>query len=338
MSTSTVLVFPGQGSQWAGMAAELLNSNAVFTTRLRECAAAVARYVGWDVGDVLRQRPGAPTLDRVEVVQPALWSVHVALAALWLASGLVPRAVIGQSQGEIAAACVSGALTLDDAARVITFRSELFARTLVGTGGIASIRLSANDIACRLGVYDGRLEIAGDIGPQTCTLAGDVTALDDLVARLTDDGVKACLIPASIPSHCFAIEPLRDQLVQGLVDIRPQPTQIPMYSTVTGNAVDGAELNAGYWYDNARLPVLFQPGIDNLLARGARVFVESSAHPVLTSAIRATGQACGVPVVVTGTLRRGHGDIAEFRSAVACVAAGSVSRRRSGSDPTTLVR
>jgi polyketide synthase 7 len=117
------------------MAAELLDSSPVFHARLRECASAVARYVAWDVEDVPRRRPGAPTLDRVKVVQPALWSVHVSLAALWMDYGLVPRAVIGQSQGEIAAACVSGALTLDDAARIITLRSELFAQTPVGTGG-----------------------------------------------------------------------------------------------------------------------------------------------------------------------------------------------------------
>ena len=318
-----VLVFPGQGSQWAGMAADLLDSSTVFTARLRECSAAVARYVGWDVEDVLRQRPGAPTLDLVEVVQPALWAVHVSLAALWMANGLVPQAVIGQSQGEIAAACVAGGLTLDDAARIITYRSDLFSRTLVGTGGIASIRLSANDIEPHLDAYSGRLEIAGDIGPHTATVAGDLEPLEHLVAKLDSHGVRASLIPASIPSHCFAIEPLRDRLTDALSAIRPQQTQIPMYSTVTATLIDGRDLTAGYWYDNARRPVLFQSGVRSLIAHGARVFVESSAHPVLTSAMTATGRQCDISVMVTGTLRRGHGDLTQFNTAFADATATS---------------
>lgn len=305
------------------MAAELLDSSPVFQLRLRECASAVARHVGWDVEDVLRRRPGSPTLDRVEVVQPVLWSVHVSLAALWMDNGLVPRAVIGQSQGEIAAACVSGALTLDDAARIITLRSELFAQTLVGTGGIASIRLPAMDIEPLLGAYDGRLEIAGDIGPQTATVAGDLIPLEHLVTVLNGRGVQATVIPASIPSHCFAIEPLRDRLIDALSVIRPLPTQIPMYSTVTAAVIDGRELSADYWYDNARRPVLFQPAMHNLLSHGARVFVESSAHPVLTSAMTATAQLAGIPVAVMGTLRRGHGDMTQFLTCLEQVAAST---------------
>jgi acyl transferase domain-containing protein len=312
----TVLVFPGQGSQWAGMAAELLDGSETFRLRLRECAAAVARYVGWDVEDVIRQRPGTPTIDRVEVVQPALWAVHVSLAALWMDHGIVPDAVVGQSQGEIAAACVAGALSLDDAARVITLRSQLFAETLVGRGGIASVAMSATALEPLLTPYHGLLDIAGDIGPATATVAGDEACLGDLVAKLHGRAIRATVIPASIPSHCHAIDPLRARLTELLAPVAPRTTDIPMWSTVTGGAIDGRLLDAEYWYANARQPVLFAPAVRSLLNHGAQRFIESSAHPVLVSAITDLVAQSGLPTIsVQGTLRRNHGGLGQFRAA-----------------------
>ena len=319
---ATVLLFPGQGSQWAGMAADLCDSSPVFTRRLRECATAIEHFTGWNVEDVLRQRPGSPSLDAVEVVQPALFAVHVSLAELWMTNGLAPQAVVGQSQGEIAAACVAGALTLDDAARVIALRSQLFAETLVGTGGIASIDLPGTAVEHRLRAYPGKLEIAGRIGPRTTTVAGDVAALDELVAQCNADGAKATVVPASIPSHCFAIEPLRAQLTEMLAPVRPQTARIPMYSTVTAAQIDGRRLTADYWYDNARRPVEFDPAIRRLLFDGARVFVESSAHPVLTRAITATADTLNIATTVTGTLRRGHGGAEQFQASLVGVPHG----------------
>ena len=122
-----VFVFPGQGAQWAGMAVELLDSAPVFAARLRECGAALSSFVDWDLEDVLRGAEGAPSLERVDVVQPALWAVMVSLAALWRSYGVQPAAVVGHSQGEIAAACVAGGLSLEDGARVVALRSRLVA-------------------------------------------------------------------------------------------------------------------------------------------------------------------------------------------------------------------
>lgn len=315
----TVLVFPGQGSQWTGMAVDLIDDSDVFGARLRECADAIEAYVDWSVEDVLRQRPGAPSLEHVEVVQPVLFSVHVALAELWLANGLVPQAVVGQSQGEIAAACVGGALNLDDAVHVIVSRSQLFAEELVGRGGIASIGLPAREVVQYLTPYEGRLEVAGIIGSHSVTVAGERAALKDLVTRLNQLGVEVRMVPVSIPSHCAYIEPLREKLTTLLARVRPRPSHIPFYSTVTGQAMRGDELTADYWYANARRPVLFDPAMRVLLAHGERVFVESSAHPVLTRAISDTAADFGCPVVVTGTLRRGLGGPDQFRSALAAV-------------------
>jgi acyl transferase domain-containing protein len=323
-SRAAVLVFPGQGSQWSGMAAELLDESAVFAGRLRECAAAVEAHVDWSVEDVLRQRNGAPSLNRVEVVQPVLFSVHVALAEMWLAHGLEPIAVVGQSQGEVAAACVSGALTLDDAAGVIVTRSQLFADELVGTGGIASIGLSAAEIGEYLAGYGDQLDIAGIIGPRSVTVAGAQDALTDLVARLDAEGVRAKTIAASIPSHCAAIDALHDPLVQRLSFVRPRSTRIPLYSTVTASPIDGPEMTSDYWYANARQPVLFEPAMRRLLADGGRVFVESSANPVLTAAMSAIADEVGCPAVISGTLRRGCGGLDQFLTALSGVPVAAI--------------
>ena len=249
-------------------------------------------------------------------MQPTLWAVHVSLAALWMSGGVVPDAVVGQSQGELAAACVAGALSLDDAARAITMRSQLFAETLVGTGGIASAGTSADELRPLLARYAGRLEVAGDIGPRHATVAGDQDCLEHLAAHLDACGIRCTVIPASIPSHCSAIEPLRERLRDLLAPLTPKPTRIPMYSTVTAAAIEGWALDADYWYANARRPVAFAPAVRNLVAHGARRFVECSAHPVLVTATSETAAQSGLPVRVTGTLRRGHGGLDEFHRAL----------------------
>uniref|UniRef100_UPI0038993655 SDR family NAD(P)-dependent oxidoreductase n=1 Tax=Allokutzneria albata TaxID=211114 RepID=UPI0038993655 len=289
-ASGAVFVFPGQGSQWVGMAVELLESP-VFASRMAECAAALREFADWDLFEVLSD---AEALERVDVVQPALFAVMVSLASLWRSRGVEPAVVVGHSQGEIAAACVAGALSLRDAARVVVLRSRAIRASLAGRGGMVSVPVPASEIT-------GDVSIAAVNGPSSTVVSGDQTALDEVLARWD----RAKRIPVDYASHSPQVEALREELAEALARIEPRTASIPFFSTVTGDYVDGSELNAEYWYENLRQTVRFNDAVNAL---EGHVFIECSPHPVLVPALDA-------PVV--GTLRRDDGGTERFLTSVA---------------------
>ncbi|WP_244900814.1 acyltransferase domain-containing protein, partial [Streptomyces nanshensis] len=250
------------------------------------------------------------------MLQPVLFSVMVSLAELWRSCGVVPSAVVGSSQGEIAAAYVAGVLSLEDAARVVVLRSELFARELVGGGAVASVALPLEGVR---GLLEGRagLSVAGVNGPSAVTVAGESGVLEEFVSSCEALGVRARVVGSSVASHSVQVEPLREELLGLLEGVEGVSGEVPFYSTVSGGVVDGCELGAGYWFRNAREPVDFVGAVESLVGDGFRVFVECSAHPVLTGAVEASAEASGVEVVALGSLRRGQGGGVRFVTSVA---------------------
>ncbi|MCX2731058.1 acyltransferase domain-containing protein [Saccharopolyspora sp. NFXS83] len=310
--TGPVLVFPGQGSQWAGMACELIGSSPVFAARLGECARALAEFVDWSLTDVLADEAA---LARADVVQPALWAVMVSLAQLWQAHGVRPAAVVGHSQGEIAAACVAGGLSLRDAAMVVTLRGKVIARELSGIGGMVSVGLSRAEAEQRIPGWDPRLSVAAELGPSSTVLAGGTEELEVLLARCRAEGVRAGRVAIDYPSHSPMVDPVRDEVLDVLAPVRPRSSGTTFVSTVTGEPVDTATLDADYWFRNLRAPVELRAAVTRLIEAGHRVFVEVSPHPVLTPGIQET--VGGHDVVVAGTLRRGEGGLDRFLTSVA---------------------
>ncbi|MEV6932735.1 beta-ketoacyl synthase N-terminal-like domain-containing protein [Dactylosporangium sp. NPDC051485] len=297
-----VLVFPGQGSQWPGMAVELAERDPAFAAHLDACASALAPHVDWSLADALRD----PALqERVEVVQPALFAVVVALARRWLDLGIRPDAVVGHSQGEIAAAHIAGALSLQDAARVVALRAR--ALTLVaGTGGMQSVQLPADRIELPEGAW-----IAAHNSPTTTVVAGAVEALDRLPGKR---------IPVNYASHTPHMEPLRERILADLAGIEPKPAEIPFYSTVTGEPVDTTTLGPQYWADNLSRPVLFRQTLERLAGLGHWTYLEASPHPVLTAVIQET-----LPrAAAIGTLRREAGGPSQLVAAAAMAHARGV--------------
>ncbi|MEU0812583.1 SDR family NAD(P)-dependent oxidoreductase, partial [Streptomyces sp. NPDC005970] len=313
----TVFVFPGQGSQWAGMGARLLDESPVFAGRMAECAAALASFTDWSLMDVVRQVEGAASLERVDVVQPVSWAMMISLAALWRSHGVVPDAVVGHSQGEIAAACVAGALSLEDGARVVALRSQAIARRLAGAGGMASVPLPVVEVEARLERWDGRVSVAAVNGSRSVVVSGDPEALDELIDELTGEDVRVRRIAVDYASHSAHVEEIHEELLAELAPVAPRGVEVPFLSTVTGEWLDGGELDAEYWYRNLRRTVGFESAVRELLAGRHRVFVEVSAHPVLTVGVQETVDDAEVTAVVTGTLRRDQGGSDRFLASLA---------------------
>ncbi|MDQ2587911.1 SDR family NAD(P)-dependent oxidoreductase [Saccharothrix yanglingensis] len=314
-----VLVFPGQGAQWAGMGRDLLDASEVFAESVTACEKALAPHVGWSLTEVLRTGDG---LDRVDVVQPASWAVMVSLARLWASVGVRPAAVLGHSQGEIAAAVVSGKLDLDDAATVVALRSRIIAAELAGRGAMASVALPADEVRPYLVGHPG-VGVAVVNSARSTVVSGDRDAVDALVARWEQEGVRVRRIAVDYASHSPHVDSVRERVVEALAGIRPRRGGIPFFSTADCAWAD--RLDAAYWAHNLRAPVRFGEAVGALLAQGFRHFVEAGSHPVLVGAVEDTVADADVDdAVVVGSLRRDEGDLRRFLMSAAEAFTGGV--------------
>ncbi|MFF5173697.1 type I polyketide synthase [Micromonospora sp. NPDC000089] len=308
-----VWVFPGQGWQWVGMGRELLDTSPVFAERIAECSAALEPWVDWSLADVLRGETTSEMLERVDVLQPASFAVMVGLAAVWTSVGVRPDAVVGHSQGEIAAACVAGALSLEDAARVVALRSQAIAAKLSGRGGMASVALPEDDVVARLAPWADRVEVAAVNSPSSVVIAGDAEALDEALEFLSGQGARVRRVAVDYASHSWHVEDLRDTLADLLAGVDAQAPVVPFYSTVTGDWIrDGGIVDGAYWYRNLRNRVGFGPAVADLVEQGHAVFVELSAHPVLVQPITEVTDA-----LVVGSLRRDDGGLPRLLASMA---------------------
>ncbi|MFI0483481.1 SDR family NAD(P)-dependent oxidoreductase [Actinomadura sp. 9N215] len=308
-----VLVFPGQGSQWAGMGVRLLDDSPTFAVRIAECEQALAPYTDWSLTHVLTN---PADLDQVDVLQPTLWAVMVSLAAVWAHHGIHPAAVIGHSQGEIAAACVAGALTLDDAAKIVALRSQAL-RKLSGHGAMASLATSEHHTHHLLTSLD-QITIAAVNGPESTVICGPPDQVAAAVGISEEQGVRARLIDVDYASHSPHVDQIADHIKGLLADVQPRPTEIPFYSTVAAAPIDTTTLDADYWVTNLRQPVRFADTVQHLLHDGHRTFIETSPHPVLTIGIQQTIDHHNHHTATTiPTLRRDHDDHTQLLHALA---------------------
>ncbi|WP_340560324.1 type I polyketide synthase [Streptomyces sp. GSL17-111] len=286
-----VWVFPGQGSQWAGMARGLWDSSPVFAARMAECERLLDGLVDWSLREVLDD---GTALERVDVVQPALFAVMVSLAETWRAAGLVPDAVVGHSQGEIAAACAAGIISTADGLRLSVGRSLAINAGLSGKGTLASLAMPAAEVDRE------RVSVAAVNGPHAVVVSGTEEAVHAVVADCQARDIRAKVIPVDYASHSAQVEAIRDEVLRAAEGIATTDTGVAFYSTVTGGRIDVRDMDAEYWYRNLRQEVRFAETVEVLARDGHGVFVEVSPHPVLTMAISDT-----VPdAVVQGTLRR----------------------------------
>ncbi|KZS62100.1 hypothetical protein A4G28_18965 [Mycobacterium ostraviense] len=318
----TVFVFPGQGAQYPGMGRELYENHRLFADTVDDCDDALRPFTDWSARDVLLQDPAAPALDRVDVVQPVLFTMMVSLAEVLGSYGIVADAVIGHSQGEIAAAYIAGVLPLSEAAKVVALRSQALS-ALRGAGGMASVLLDAEQLLARLQPWSEALSIAAVNGPSHTIISGDPAALEQFTAACDRDGIHIRQIAVDYASHSAQVEPARERLLAELAGLTPAPAHIPLYSTVgqalSADPLDTTTMNADYWYRNLREPVRFHDRVVERLAAGECTFVELSPHPVLAPAITDTlAQAAGrTQSAVITTLHRDRPDQDSLATALA---------------------
>ncbi|UQA61054.1 type I polyketide synthase [Polyangium aurulentum] len=279
-----VFVFPGQGSQWLGMGRSLLASERVFRDAIDACDEAIWREAEFSIIDEIKAIESRSQMARIDVVQPLLFAMEVALAALWRSWGVEPDCVIGHSMGEVAAAHVAGALSLEDAARIICRRSRLL-RRVSGLGAMALVELTMKEAELALVGYEERLGVAVSNGPRSTVLSGEPMALDEVLAQLEKRGVFCRRVKVDVASHSPQMDILEDDLREALAELTPHGALIPMRSTVTGELVRGDDLGPGYWVQNLRKPVLFAHAVARSIEAGQTLFLEISPHPILLHSI-----------------------------------------------------
>jgi amino acid adenylation domain-containing protein len=316
--TRLAFVFPGQGGQWHGMARELLATEPAFRATIEQLDQALQPFVEWSLLKVLEADPPDPLLERIDVIQPCLFAIQLALAAVYRAWGVVPDAVIGHSMGEVAAAVVAGALSLEDGARIIAIRSQLL-RRLSGQGAMAVVELPLEAAQAALHDYADLLAVAASNSPATTVVAGEPAALDRLLAAWQQQGIFCRRIQVDVASHSPQVEPLCAEVRQALASIQPRACTIPIYSTVTRAMSDGSSYDAAYWARNLREPVLFSPMVQQLIAEGHTLFVELSPHPTLTSAVQEGLRQAGANGLAVAPLRREAADRAALLGGLAAL-------------------
>ncbi|MGP3972398.1 acyltransferase domain-containing protein, partial [Streptomyces sp. 6N223] len=286
------------------MGQHLMATEPVFADHIQACTDAFTPYTDdWNLTQLLTH-PDPALLERVDVIQPVLFAVMTGLATLWQHHGITPDAVVGHSQGEIAAAYTAGALTLEDAARTVIRRAQAIT-ALAGTGAMASLPLPATHVHELL--HDD-LHIAALNGPTSTVISGTPEAIKALVDDCRARDIRAKTIPVDYASHCPHIEPLRDTILTALDSITPRQADITFYSTLHAQPIDTTTLTAHYWYDNLANPVRFQDTVQLLHHDGHRFYIETSPHPVLTIGIQHTLDQHPTPTAILPTLRRDHGD------------------------------
>ncbi|HEX2316790.1 MAG TPA: SDR family NAD(P)-dependent oxidoreductase [Thermomonospora sp.] len=314
------LVFSGNGAQWAGMGADLMAADAVFRDAVLRVDAALAPLAGWSVAETIASPPQRWRLADTEVAQPMLFAVQVGLTEMLRARGVTAAGATGHSVGEIAAAWAAGALSLEDAALVVTERSRA-QQTTAGAGRMAAVGLPADEAGRVLARHDG-LELAAVNSDRDVTVTGPADRLARLGEDLASGGVFFRMLDLDYAFHSSAMDPIRAPLTRALAGLRPSAPGALLVSAVTGDLVTGPDMDAAYWWRNVREPVLFAPAVRRLLAEGVDVLVEVGPHPVLRTYLRRLCDEDAAATVVT--LRRGESGPDAMDQAVAdLVAAGA---------------
>ena len=302
-----VFIFSGQGPQWFAMGRSLLEEEPVYLNMVERCDELLREHAGWSLLEELKAEEPRSRIDQTEVAQPAIFALQMGLADLWRAWGIEPGGIIGHSIGEVAAACVAGILTLEEAVRVVFHRGRLLQR-ITGQGKMAAVGLSLEAAAELISICEGRLSIAAVNSPTSLTLSGEAEPLAEILKLLEHRKVFGCMLNVNYAFHSPQLEPYQREMSSSVKGISPKSAKVPIISTVTGSAAVEGDYGADYWAENIRRPVRFAVAIEKLIKEGHRTFLEISPSPVLAVSIDQCLNHCSEKGSVLTSLRRGQTD------------------------------
>jgi acyl transferase domain-containing protein/NADPH:quinone reductase-like Zn-dependent oxidoreductase/SAM-dependent methyltransferase/acyl carrier protein len=297
-------VMSGMGPQWWGMGRELIQHEPVFRQSIERCDAIMRPWARFSLLEELGRTEEASQLHRTEIAQPAIFAMQVALSKLWKSWGVQPSATLGHSVGEVAAACVAGVLSLEEAARIIVLRGRFMDDCARGEGTMLAIGLDEDAARTLISRHDRTVTIAAFNGPRSLTIAGSRFSLELMAAELELDGVFARFVQVNHPFHHPLMQPASEALAEALEDLIPQPGTVPFFSTVTGQRCGGAACDAAHWGRGVRQPVQFAPAINALIDAGIDVWLEIGAHPALVHSIQESLAVRTAKATVLSSTRR----------------------------------
>lgn len=299
-------VFSGNGTQWPGMGRAAYHGNATFRAAFDDWAARIRAVGGVCPLETMLAEDVAQRIAATSAMQPLLMAIQLSLCAALEAQGLRPDVVLGHSVGEVAAAAASGALTPEDAARLIVIRSA-GQEAVQGMGGMAVLACDAAraaEIIAEAGTEE--VEIAARNAPGSTTLSGTGQGLAEVLRTARRARIASVTLDVAYPFHSRILDPGREETVAALAGLRPGPARVPMISAVTGAEVAGPELDGAYWWSNIRAPVLFQEAVTAALGR-AELFIEIGPRPILGALVADVARHAGVRAAAMATLTQARG-------------------------------
>ncbi|MES2591098.1 MAG: SDR family NAD(P)-dependent oxidoreductase [Bacteroidota bacterium] len=296
-------VFTGQGPQWFAMGQELIAKEPLFKSIIQQIEAYFKEIAGWSLLEEMNKDEQSSRVNDTRIAQPAIMAIQIALVELWKKHGVQPEGVVGHSIGEVAAAYTAGSLTLEQAVQVIFHRSR-GQHAATGKGKMLAISVDQKRAIELIKDVSDVVSLGAVNGPEMIVLSGDEAPLEKIASEMEKKEIFNRFLKVTVPFHSHHMEPLKEELIRSLIDLKPSKASIDLYSTVTGKKEDGLHLVSEYWYDNVREPVYFSNALAEMVKDGYDLLIEIGPHPALSQGAEELFTKVNSPAAIFPSIKR----------------------------------